>query len=324
MEKFMETKMKSYYAKPEIRLGDAEPGTYVFNLEADLCYIDDERCLHSFAIQSVRSPEEPVYLVTLETSNIMERMRAVRRKWSGESLMTASVSRFLRDRLRRIMEIDPRDGDCWTREKAVWDEIREMYDELSAKRPGRKGRLVIFAAPSGTGKSTIIRRLMKGGMPSMRFSISATTRAPREGEADGVDYIFLTDAQFEERLKNGDFIETEEVYSGTRYGTLRQETDRMLDRGDDVIFDIDVNGALKIKEAYGERALSIFIIPPGPEELRRRLESRGTETPESLEKRITRAGYEMLRCGQFDRTVVNRDLDTAVEEVRGIVSKFLE
>lgn len=320
----METEMKSYYTKPEIRLGDAEPGTYVFNLEAELCYIDDERCLHSFYVRSVRSPEEPVYPVTLETAHIMERMRVVWRKWSGESLMTASASRFLRDKLRRIMEIDPHDVERWRKEKTVWDEIEEKHDELTAKRSGRKGRLVIFAAPSGTGKSTIIRKLMKDGAPSMRFSVSATTRAPREGETDGVDYIFLTDAQFEERLKNGDFIETEEVYSGTRYGTLRQETDRMLDRGDDVIFDIDVNGALKIKEAYGSQALSIFIIPPSPEELRRRLETRGTETPESLEKRIDRAGYEMLRCGQFDRTIVNGDLDAAVEEVRGIVRKFLE
>ncbi|MDE5784988.1 MAG: guanylate kinase, partial [Duncaniella sp.] len=182
-----------------------------------------------------------------------------------------------------------------------------------------QGRIFIFSAPSGSGKSTIISALRERGDIDMQFSVSATNRPPREGETDGVHYHFLSTPEFEARIAAGDFVEYEEVYPGRFYGTLRSEIDRILDSGHNCVLDIDVKGALNVKRLYGSRALSIFIMPPGLDELRRRLEGRGTEEQEWIEKRLAKAQWEMDFAGQFDRQVINDDLPRAVAEVAALI-----
>ena len=182
-----------------------------------------------------------------------------------------------------------------------------------------EGRIIIFSAPSGSGKSTIINVLRERGDIDMQFSVSATNRPPRDGETDGVHYYFLSTPDFEARIAAGDFVEYEEVYPGRFYGTLRCEIDRILASGHNCVLDIDVKGALNVKRLYGDRALSIFIMPPGIDELRRRLEGRGTEEQEWIEKRLAKAQWEMDFAPQFDRQVVNDDLTRAVAEVAAII-----
>ena len=184
------------------------------------------------------------------------------------------------------------------------------------------GKLVIFSAPSGSGKSTIINYLLKQPL-RLRFSISATSRAPRGTEQDGVEYYFLSPAAFRERIKAGDFLEYEEVYPDKFYGTLKSEVERILATGDNVIFDVDVVGGCHIKEFYGNRALSLFIQPPSLDELRRRLESRGTDAPEVIESRLAKAEYELSFAPRFDAVVVNDDLARAEEEVLRRIQNFL-
>lgn len=182
-----------------------------------------------------------------------------------------------------------------------------------------EGRIIVISAPSGCGKSTIIGSLMDAGDLNLSFSVSATNRSPRPGEIDGEHYHFLTTEQFRQAITDGQFIEWEQVYPGRYYGTLRSEIDSRLDRGCNIILDIDVNGGLNVKEQYGPRAVTIFIAPPGIEELRRRLEHRGTDSPEVIEQRLARAAYELRQGDKFDYLVVNDKLDKAVAEVHKII-----
>lgn len=185
------------------------------------------------------------------------------------------------------------------------------------------GKLIIFSAPSGSGKSTIINFLLKQNL-NLHFSISATSRAPRGTEKDGVEYYFLTPDEFRARIAAGDFLEYEEVYTDKYYGTLKSEVERRLMSGDNVIFDVDVVGGCNIKKFYGDRALSVFIQPPSIEDLRSRLEGRGTDAPEVIESRIAKAEYELSFAPQFDCVIVNDDLETAKAEALKVIKKFLE
>lgn len=184
------------------------------------------------------------------------------------------------------------------------------------------GKIIIVAAPSGCGKSTIINALMEGGDLNLGFSVSATTRPPRPGEIDGVNYYFMSEDAFRDGIREGEFVEYEEVYPGRFYGTLRSEIDRITGEGHNLILDLDVNGALRVKELYGPRAISIFIEPPSIDALRRRLENRATETPESIDERVDRAAYEISRAGAFDYRVVNDDLGEAIRQTHNIIDGF--
>ena len=186
-----------------------------------------------------------------------------------------------------------------------------------------KGKLIIFSAPSGSGKSTIINWLMQHPELCLAFSVSCTSRAPRGTEQDGVEYFFISADEFRQRIANDEFVEYEEVYEGRFYGTLKSQVERQLETGQNVVFDVDVNGGLRIKEFYGDRALSVFIQPPSIEELRRRLEGRGTDAPEVIDQRIARAEYELSQASRFDRIVVNDDLETAKTEAYQILNDFL-
>ncbi len=199
--------------------------------------------------------------------------------------------------------------------------IKEVPSPLL--RRGR-GRLLIFSAPSGSGKSTIVQWLM-AEHPELRlyFSISATSRPPRGTEQNGVEYFFLTPEEFRQRIDNDEFLEYEEVYEDRFYGTLKAQVERQLEAGQNVVFDVDVKGGVNIKRFYGERAMSLFIQPPSVEELRRRLEGRGTDTPEAIENRLAKAEYELTFAPQFDHIVVNDDLATAKAETLELVKAFL-
>ncbi len=186
-----------------------------------------------------------------------------------------------------------------------------------------KGKIIIISAPSGTGKSTIINRIIADTSLDLQFSISATSREPRKGEAHGVNYYFFTEDDFRKAVADGRFVEWEEVYPGRFYGTLRSEIDRITSAGHNVIMDVDVKGGVNIKRIMGADALSVFVQPPSVETLRQRLEARATDTPEQIEQRVAKAEYEMAFAAQFDRTVVNDDLHTAVEDVRKLVKDFI-
>ncbi|MBP5306942.1 MAG: guanylate kinase [Paludibacteraceae bacterium] len=183
-------------------------------------------------------------------------------------------------------------------------------------------KLIIFSAPSGSGKSTIIQRLLQEGMP-LEFSVSATSRPPRGKEKNGVEYWFLSPEEFRRRIAEGAFLEYEEVYKDRYYGTLKSEVERIAKNGNVPVFDVDVKGGLRIKEFYGKRALAVFIQPPSLEELRRRLECRGTETAEVIAERLSRAEFELSQSVEFDKVVVNDNLEEAVSEVRNLVENFL-
>ena len=183
-------------------------------------------------------------------------------------------------------------------------------------------KLIIFSAPSGSGKSTLVQYLMQQN-PNMAFSISCTSRQPRGTEKDGVEYYFLSPDEFRRRIDNDEFLEYEEVYTDKFYGTLKSEVERLCDAGKVVLFDVDVKGGINIKKFYGERALSIFVMPPSVEELSRRLHGRGTDTEEVIQTRLDKAAYEMTFAPQFDTIVVNDDLDVAKAEVLQKVKAFL-
>ncbi|MBQ8745531.1 MAG: guanylate kinase [Rikenellaceae bacterium] len=184
------------------------------------------------------------------------------------------------------------------------------------------GKLLIFSAPSGSGKTTIVRRLLEQ-FSNLEFSISATSRAPRGAEKNGVDYYFLTAEEFAEAVAANKFVKWEEVYKGTCYGTLRSEMERIWTKGNVILFDVDVMGGIRLKEIFGEDAMSIFVMPPSIEELRRRLEGRGTDAPEVIEKRIAKASFELTKAPEFDRQVINDDLEVAVSQVAEIVKNFI-
>ena len=184
------------------------------------------------------------------------------------------------------------------------------------------GKLIIFSAPSGSGKSTIINYLLKQNL-NLAFSISATSRAPRGQEQNGVEYFFLSPEEFRERIANDEFLEYEEVYPNRFYGTLKAQVERQLQAGQNVVFDVDVVGGCNIKKFYGDRALSLFIQPPSIEELRKRLIGRASDAPEVIETRIAKAEYELGFAPKFDRVVINDDLETAQAEALKIIQDFL-
>ena len=183
-------------------------------------------------------------------------------------------------------------------------------------------KLIIFTAPSGAGKTTIVKHLLKV-REDLAFSISACTRSQRYGEVNGLDYYFLSVEEFKRKVSAGDFVEYEEVYENQFYGTLKAEIERLKSLGKNVIFDIDVKGALNIKKFYGDEALTVFVSPPSPEVLFERLKSRKTEDEESLRKRIARARIELGYENKFDVTLVNNDLETALNDAEMIVNTFL-
>lgn len=185
------------------------------------------------------------------------------------------------------------------------------------------GKLVIFSAPSGSGKTTIVRELLKR-FDCFEFSISATSRQPRGAEQNGIDYYFLTNEEFKERVARDEFVEWEEVYQGTCYGTLKSEMERIWNNGKVIIFDVDVMGGINLKRLFGDDAYSMFIMPPSIEELERRLRGRGTDAEEVIQKRIAKAEFEISKAPEFDHVVINDKLDVAVEEAAGIITSFLK
>jgi guanylate kinase len=185
-----------------------------------------------------------------------------------------------------------------------------------------EGKAIIVSAPSGAGKTTIVRRLLQAGI-NLEFSVSACSRPKREKEVDGVDYHFINACLFREKIKNGEFIEWEEVYEDQYYGTLKSELERIWDKGNHIIFDVDVEGGINLKSILGEKALSIFIMPPSPGILEERLRKRSTENEKSLAKRLGKARKEMKKADEFDRIIINDDLDAAVSEAIGLVRQFL-
>src|SRR5690606_13043371 len=186
-----------------------------------------------------------------------------------------------------------------------------------------EGKLIIFSAPSGAGKTTIVKRLLTKHPDKISFSISASTRAPREGEVDGKDYYFISKETFLHRIAKKEFIEFEEVYSGTFYGTLRSEVERIWTLGKQVIFDIDVEGGLHLKRKFGNQALAIFVQPPSLDVLVQRLRGRGTDSEEKLRERIAKAEKELSYADRFDIILKNDDLDTACKEAEGLLLNFL-
>lgn len=185
------------------------------------------------------------------------------------------------------------------------------------------GKLVIFSAPSGSGKTTIVRELLQR-FPQFEFSISATSRQPRGKEQHGIDYYFLSSDEFRQRVERDEFVEWEEVYAGTCYGTLKSEVERIWAKGNVIVFDVDVMGGINLKRLFGEDACSIFIMPPSIEELERRLRGRGTDSEEVIQKRIGKAEFELSKSPDFDYTVVNDVLADAVNEATDIINNFLK
>ena len=184
------------------------------------------------------------------------------------------------------------------------------------------GKLIIFSAPSGAGKTTIVRHLLSCNL-DLEFSISATTREKRHTETDGKDYYFLTLEEFSRKIENNEFLEWQEVYPGDFKGTLKSEVERIRSNGKNVIFDVDVVGGCNIKKYYGTDALAVFVQPPSVEELQKRLLSRLTDTAEVIEKRIQKAEYELTFASQFDQIIVNEHLEKAFEDAEKCIHEFL-
>lgn len=187
----------------------------------------------------------------------------------------------------------------------------------------KKGKLIIFSAPSGSGKTTIVKHLLSQDL-NLEFSISATSRAPRHTEEDGKDYYFLSNDDFKNRIEKDAFLEWEEVYAGTYYGTLLSEVERIRNKGQHVLFDVDVVGGVNIKKYYGDEALSIFVKPPSVEELRNRLVGRSTDSEEVIQKRIDKAEYELGFESKFDYVLINDQLDVAFADAEKVVKKFTQ
>ena len=183
-------------------------------------------------------------------------------------------------------------------------------------------KAILFSAPSGSGKTTIIREILKR-FDCFEFSISATSRPARQGEQNGVDYYFLTPEEFDKRVAEGQFLEWEEVYAGACYGTLKSEIDRIWDNGHVIIFDVDVNGGMNIKKYFGSEALALFVMPPSIEVLEMRLRTRGTETEEAISKRLARSAAELKMADKFDVTILNDDLNRAVDETQRVINNYL-
>ena len=187
----------------------------------------------------------------------------------------------------------------------------------------KKGKIIVISAPSGCGKSTIINSILGSGEIQLRFSVSATNRAPRPGEEDGVQYHFFTTEEFRDAIASDAFVEWEQVYPGRYYGTLRRELSDAATRGENTILDIDVKGALKVKQQFGDDALLIFIMPPSVEALRQRLIKRGTDSAEVIAERVDKAEYEISFADRFDVVITNDDLPVAVAATESVISAFL-
>ncbi|MCE1197598.1 MAG: guanylate kinase [Marinilabiliales bacterium] len=185
-----------------------------------------------------------------------------------------------------------------------------------------KGKIIIFSAPSGAGKTTIVRHLL-AAHPDFAFSVSATSRKPRNCEKEGVDYYFLTTEAFEEKIRKEEFLEWQEVYPGSYYGSLKSEVDRITQEGKNLLFDVDVVGGSNIKKFYGDRALAFFVQPPSLEELERRLMSRSTDAPEAIRRRMEKAEQEMAYAPLFDVILVNDSLEHALEVAEQKIIEFL-
>jgi guanylate kinase len=188
----------------------------------------------------------------------------------------------------------------------------------------KKGKLIVFSAPSGSGKTTIVRHLLGKEDLNLEFSISAATREARGEEENGKDYYFMSLEEFKNHIKNEDFVEWEEVYRDNFYGTLKSEVERIWAQGKNVIFDIDVSGGLRIKHKFPEETLAVFVKPPSVDELKRRLKERSTESDEKINMRIAKAHVELATAPQFDKIIKNYDLDTAKEEAYQLVKDFLK
>ena len=186
------------------------------------------------------------------------------------------------------------------------------------------GKIIIFAAPSGAGKSSIIKKLIENEKLNLSFSVSATSRQKRTGEIEGKDYFFISETEFNKKIKNDEFIEWEQVYSGTYYGTLKSEVISKLNDRKNVIFDIDVVGALNIKKIFSENAISIFIMPPSIEILEKRLKNRNTETEEDIKKRISKAEYEITFSDKFDEIIINDILENSIKKTEELILNFIE
>lgn len=187
----------------------------------------------------------------------------------------------------------------------------------------KKGKLIVFSAPSGSGKTTIVRHLLKQEDLNLEFSISAATREARGEEVNGKDYYFMSLKDFKTHIKNEDFVEWEEVYRDNFYGTLKSEVERIWAKGKNVIFDIDVAGGLRIKHKFPEETLAVFVKPPSVDELKRRLKERSTESEEKINMRIAKAHVELATAPQFDVVIKNYDLDIALEEAYQLVKDFV-
>ena len=183
-------------------------------------------------------------------------------------------------------------------------------------------KAILFSAPSGSGKTTIIGEILKR-FDCFEFSISATSRPPRGTERDGVDYYYLSRDEFMRRVANGDFLEWEEVYEGVCYGTLKSELTRIWNNGHIILFDVDVKGGLNLKRHFGDEALSLFIMPPSMEALAQRLRGRGTDSEESIARRLQRSATELNEASHFDHTIVNDSLPQAVEETAALIEKHI-
>jgi guanylate kinase len=189
--------------------------------------------------------------------------------------------------------------------------------------PGKSAKIIIIAAPSGAGKTSVVRHLLKVMPEQLSFSISAATRKPRNNEKDGVDYYFLSVEDFEDKIAADEFVEWEMVYEGKYYGTLKQEVKRIWSEGKAPLLDVDVKGGLHVQDKFRGQTLSLFIEPPSIEELERRLRSRGTETEESLKARVSKASYELTFKDQFDHVILNDELPRACREAEQLIRDFL-
>lgn len=185
------------------------------------------------------------------------------------------------------------------------------------------GKLIIFSAPSGSGKTTIVRYLLEQPELNLAFSVSATSRPKRGEEKDGVNYYFMSISEFKKHIKNGDFLEWEEVYRDNFYGTLKSEVERLWAEGKNVIFDIDVVGGLRIKKKFPEQTLAVFVKPPSVDELKIRLKKRSTESEDKINMRIAKASVELATAPQFDKVIKNYDLDAALKESYKLVAEYV-
>lgn len=198
-----------------------------------------------------------------------------------------------------------------------------MASDLSNTHPNKSGKLIVFSAPSGSGKTTIVRHLLSQKELNLEFSISATSRAPRGEEKDGVDYYFMSLQTFKNHIKNDDFLEWEEVYRDNFYGTLKNEVERIWSMGKHVIFDIDVVGGLRIKKKFPNETLAVFVKPPSVDELKIRLKKRKTESEDKINMRIAKASVELATAPQFDHIILNDDLNKALAEAHTLVADHI-